>query len=251
MSRLVGARRAIRHLLNEQDPADAMAAYYAFYHPDEKTNIVITPEKAARAEGYVTLSRTGMDLFRPLATMRLPVDQGPQGYGASLALLRRAMGPGLPVILSIPQRYLPLIRAVFDIQAEETLRLYMLDPQRFEPVINVMVVQSTGANGLPNYLIQSRQSGELETVAMASLNWLSPSFGEIAVMTRPEFRRQGWGQSVVSSMVQYLLANGRTPLYAVNETNQASIQLAGSVGFKDSGVRETMLQAAMSAVKEA
>jgi L-amino acid N-acyltransferase YncA len=251
MSQLISKRRAIRHLLREHDPADAMAVYYAFHHLDAKTNLIITPEEGARADGYVALSRTGMDLFRPLVTMRLPVDQGPQGYGASLALLRRALGPGMPVIVSVPQRYMPLIRAVFDIQAEETLRIYELDPQRFEPVINVMVVQSEGANGLPNFLIQSRQSGEMETVAMAGLNWQSPTFGEIAVMTKPEHRRQGWGQSVVSAMVQHLLDNGRMPLYAVSETNQASLQLASSVGFNDSGAREYLLQASIGGVKEA
>lgn len=251
MSQLVGKRRAIRHLLREQDPADALAAYYAFHHPDEKTSIAIVPEEAARADGYVALSRTGIDLFRPLVTMRLPVDQGPQGYGASLSLLRRALAPGMPAFLSVPQRYMPLIRAVFDIQAEDVLRIYMLDSRRFEPIINVMVIQSTGANGLPTFLIQSQQSGELETVAMASLNWLSPYFGEIAVMTKPEYRRQGWGQSVVSAMVQYLIDNGRTPLYAVSETNQPSVQLATSVGFIDSGAREYLLQAAIGGVKEA
>lgn len=251
MSQLVAKRRAIRHLLREQEPADAMAAYYAFYHPDEKTNLIIMPEEGAKADGYVAISRTGIDLFRPLVTMRLPVDQGPQGYGASLSLLRRTLGPGMPVFLSVPQRYMPLIRAVFDIQAEEVLRLFALDSRRFEPVINVLVVQSTGANGLPTFLIQSRQSGDLETVAMASLNWLSPYFGEIAVMTKSEHRRQGWGQSVVSAMAQYLLDNGRTPLYAVNEMNKASLQLAASIGFADSGVREYMLQASLGGVKEA
>ena len=80
---------------------------------------------------------------------------------------------------------------------------------------------------------------------------LSADYGEIAVMTKPEYRRQGWGQSVVSSMVQYLLENGPTPLYAVAETNEASIQLASSVGFVDSGSREYMLQAVMGGVKDA
>lgn len=249
MSQLVSQRRAIRHLLDERDPADAMAAYYAFYHPDEKTRLTIIPEEGARADGYVALSRTGMDLFRPLVTMRLPIDRGAQGYGPSLTLLRNALAPNMPVFLSVPQRYMPLIRAVFDIQVEEVLKLYTLDASRFTPTMNVLVVQSVGDNGRPSYLIQSRQSGEMETVALASLNWLSPTFGEIAVMTRPEHRRQGWGQSVVSALAQYLLENGRTPLYAVGETNQPSQQLATSLGFADSGARETMLQAVIGSVK--
>jgi predicted GNAT family acetyltransferase len=45
-------------------------------------------------------------------------------------------------------------------------------------------------------------------------------------------------------MVQELLDSGRVPLYVVAEENQPSIQLAESVGFVDTGVRETILQAA-------
>ena len=50
-----------------------MAAYYALHHPDDKTTLVVPPTaEGQRANGYVALSRTGIDLFRPLVTMRLP-----------------------------------------------------------------------------------------------------------------------------------------------------------------------------------
>jgi hypothetical protein len=41
------------------------------------------------------------------------------------------------------------------------------------------------------------------------------------------------------------LENGRTPLYVVAQNNEASIQLAESVGFNDSSVREIMIQATL------
>ena len=76
MTGIQDKRRAIRHLLREDDPADAMAAYYALYHPDDKTTLVVPPTtEGQRANGYVALSRTGIDLFRPLVTMRLPTDR--------------------------------------------------------------------------------------------------------------------------------------------------------------------------------
>jgi RimJ/RimL family protein N-acetyltransferase len=250
MSDLSDRRRAIRHLLRERDPADGLAGYYAFHHPDDKTGLIIEPEGTTRADGYVALSRTGIDLFRPLVTMRLPVDRTVQDYQASVDLLTRALAPGAPVILSVPQRYMPLIRVLFDIQAEEALRLYALRAADFKPVINVLVTQSVGANGLPRYTIRSQEEGG-EVVAAASLNWQSPHFGEIAVQTRPQNRRQGWGRSVVAALTQHLLDSGRVPLYVVAEDNLPSIQLAEALGFTDTGAREYMVQAAIKGVNQA
>ncbi len=260
VTELPAQRRAIRHLLKENDAADAMAAYYAFHHPDEKTTLVVWPEgvetnPAAHADGYVALSRTGIDLFRPLVTMRLPIDRDPGATEAAADLLEQALAPGQPVILNIPVRYRPLIDALFDVQSAEPLRLFALEPAHFEPIVNVLVMRSDSPSGLPRYTIRSSQSGEEEVVAAASLNWQSPRFAEIAVSTRPQYRRQGWGRSVVAALSGYLIENGRTPLYVVSEENSASASLAESVGFADTGAREYLLQASLKertrGVKEA
>jgi hypothetical protein len=247
---LKAARRAVRHMLRERDAGDAMAAYYAFYHPDDKTTLVLSPEgveadPAARADGYVALSRTGIDLFRPLVTMRLPTDRDVMAMQSVAELLGRALAPGQPAILNAPARYRPLIEAFFDIQSEEQLRLYALAHSRYEPIVNVLVSRSTGPGDLPRFAIRSAQSGQEEVVAVASLNWQSPYFAEIAVSTRPQFRRQGWGRSVVSALSGHLIEGGRTPLYVVSEDNIASAQLAESVGFTDTGARDLLLQAAL------
>lgn len=240
-------RQAIRRLLRRDDPADAKAAYYAYQHPDHKTTLVVTPDSSLHADGYVALSRTGIDLFRPLVTMRLPTDRDPSlpGQQAALALLRQALDPGRPVILNIPERYLSLIKAVFDLQSEERLHLYQLKAGNFQPVINVLVTRADDPANLPRFSIRSSQGGEEEVVATASLNWRSPDYAEIGVSTRPQFRRQGWGRSVVAAMAQYLLDQGITPLYVVAEENQASIQLAETLGFSDTGVREVLIQGAL------
>lgn len=250
MSDLIAQRRAIRHLLRERDPADGMAAYYAFHHPDDKTALVLSPEgvannPAAHADGYVALSRTGIDLFRPLVTMRLPTDRDPGATQAAADLIGRALAPGQPIILSIPARYRPLIDALFDVDTEERLHLYALDPTRYEPIVNVLVARTDGPGDLPRFTIRSSQSGEEEVVASASLNWQSPVFAEIAVNTRPRYRRQGRGRSVVSALSGHIIATGRTPLYVVSEDNNPSANLAESIGFTDTGAREYILQAAL------
>jgi RimJ/RimL family protein N-acetyltransferase len=235
---LAEQRRAIRPLLNDS-PADAVADYYAFYHPDAKTGLVAYPDGAARATGYLALSRTGVDLFRPFVTLRLPIHD----LGMSADVIYQALPPGTAVILFAPAHYAPLLHALFEVQGEEILSLYTLSPGHFEPIINVLVTQTDGANGLPRFIIRASNSGDV--VAAAGLNWQSPRYAELSVNTDLNHRRQGLGQSVLAAMVQYVLGNGRSPIYLVAENNQASIQLAESVGFRDSGGRNLLLQGSL------
>lgn len=234
------ARRAIRPLLNFHSPADAAAVYYAFYHPEGRTALTIYPENG-RPRGYLAQSRTGIDLFRPFVTLRLPAETA-----VATALIYEALNPGTAVFLQAPRTYRPLLTALFQVQTETTLRLFALEPRRFEPVVNVLVARSQGPNGLPRFLIRSNAAAD-EVVASAHLNWQSPDFAEIAVHTAAGRRRQGWGQSVVAAMVQHLRQNGRTPLYSAAADNDASIQLARSVGFVDTGADKILLQGKLRA----
>ena len=235
---LSSQRTAIRHLIDERQPADALADYYAYYHPEQRTQLVVHPAGAARAGGYVSISRTAVDLFRPFVTMRLPLDDHP----GSWELIASALPPETPIILYAPTDYEPLLRAFFEIESEDRLQVLVLDRGRYEPIINVLVTQSDGPNGLPRFVIRSTQDRS-QILTASSLNWQTDYFAELSVFTAPEQRRQGRGRSVVAAMCQYLLDNGRTPLYAVSENNLASQRLAESTGFVDLGIRRLLLQA--------
>ncbi len=227
-------RRAIRNLLNERDPADATAVYYAFHHPDNKTQIVTYPTGANPAEGFVIFSRTGMDLFRPLITLRLPSSDT-----AKMEMLTKTFPQETAVILQSPEHDTPILQAFFDFSTETIFQLMTLDQDRFEPIINVLVTRNLAPNNLPQFSIRRDQ----EIVASAGLNWQSNYFGDIAVHTRPNHRRQGWGRSVVAAIVQELLDNGRLPLYHVSPNNLASIQLAEYIGFTSTRTRKLITQA--------
>ncbi len=235
---LAELRRSIRPLLNENDPADAMAAYYAFYHPDNRTHLVLHKDEDGRTTGYLAISNTGMDLFRPLLTLRLP----PNDLGGGLDLITDALPEGADVILYAPASYLPLLKALFELESDEQYHLFILDQNRFEPIINVLVTQATSPDGLTRFVIRSQQDPG-EVVAAAGLNWQTRSYAELSVHTSSGERRQGWGRSVVAAMVNHLLQNGRTPLYVAGERNNASLQLAERIGFRDSGDRMIFTQA--------
>lgn len=239
---LTSRRQAIRHLIDERQPGDALADYYAYYHPEQRTQLVIYPPQAQRADGYVAISRTAADLFRPFVSLRLPLDDHP----ACWELISTALPPETPLLLYAPDAYGPLLRAFFDIQSEERLQVLVLDRGRFEPIINVLVTQAEGANGLPRFVIRSTRDRSTILTA-SSLNWQTDYFAELAVFTAPEQRRQGRGRSVVAAMCQYLLDNGRTPLYAVSEDNLPSQRLAASTGFVDLGLRRLFWQATRKA----
>ena len=231
-------RRSIRPLLNERDPADALEAYYAFYHSDVRTHLVIQEGESNQTTGYLAISQTGMDLFRPLVTLRLPSGD----LNGGLNLINKALPEGSDVMIYAPTSYGPLLKALFDIDADEQYRLLIIDQNRFEPIINVLVTQATAPDGHPRFIIRS-QKDRSQVAAAAGVNWQTRYFAEISVTTMQGERRQGWGRSVVASMVHHLLQHGRTPLYVASERNQASLQLAESVGFVDSGERMIFAQA--------
>jgi len=235
---LAAKRRAIRSLLDEGDPADAAAAYYAFYHADNRTHLFLYPSPAG-VRGYVAVSRTGIDLFRPLVTLRLPQDD-PEG---AADLIYKALSPDTSAFVHAPAAYSPLLHAFFQAQSERRLYLYRLDRRRFRPEINVLVTRSDTPDGLPRFIVRpTHPDSDGEIGASATVNWQSPAFAEVAVYTNPAYRKRGWGRSVVSALVQHLLKSGRIPLYEVASENRPSIQLARSVGFMNTGVEKMLLE---------
>jgi RimJ/RimL family protein N-acetyltransferase len=235
-------RHAIRELLDENNPADAMAAYYAYYHEDDRTSIItdISEEnynETNKALGYATVSRTGIDLFRPLITTRLPISD----LEASAQILRNALPSGAEAFIACPAQYDFLIRAVYEIRAEQKLHLYTFPSGMPEPLINILITKDDSSD-YPRFLINKNVEGQRTAIASAGINWITPKFAEIAVRTWSDYRRRGLGRSVVTALTRYLIENGRSPLYAVNETNYASIELAKQVGFQDSGYRQIMYE---------
>ena len=235
MNNLAQSRNAIRHLLNQHDPADGMADYYAFHHADTKTYLVTSPADTDRAQGYIAISRTGYDLFRPFLTMRLPIHNMEVCHN----LIASALPSGTAVIAQVPSAYFPLMQAFFHIESAQGMALYALRKNRFHPEINLMVTRSLSPSGLPRFAIRNQEGDPVSAVAM---NWQSPHFAELSVNSKPGYRRQGWGKAVLSVMVEHVLENGRLPLYVAAEDNEASIALARKVGFVRNGATVTFFQ---------
>jgi ribosomal protein S18 acetylase RimI-like enzyme len=233
---VVQLRSAIRPMLDDRSTADALAAYYALYHPADRSELFIHPNdlSAGPPQGFLVRARTGMDLFRPLVTGRLHDDQ------TARVLFERGLLAGRPVYLTLPEAEARWANKYLQVTDPELHRIYRYAPAKYEPEINVLVVTTTGLDGLPHCEIRTSDRAG----AVAGINWQSPRFAEVYVYTDPAVRGRGWGKSVVRALVGLILKSGRLPLYVVAETNEYSIRLAEAVGFEDTGQREFVGQAA-------
>ncbi len=260
---LIQSRQAIQHLLDRHAPGDALATYYALYHPEDRTSLLVHRDESGRADGLLAICRTGMDLFRPLLAMQAETVE------VAAELLSNASGPAAPepeeggatgtrsgdpagsassslqlaaAIIAVPLRLRAAVEAFFAISAEVIASIYQLKPQRFRPVINVLVTRAPTPGGDPRFVIReqsfdrgARPAGP--AVATAGVNWRSPHFAEIYAQVVPKARGRGLGKSVVSAASTWLLEQHVTPLYSVPDTNEASARLASSLGYEDTGAR--------------
>jgi len=221
-------RRAIRPLLSPTDPADALTSYYALWHDPRRTQLTLHRDAQQRVDGFVTVSQTGADLFRPMVTLRA------RDKKSLPDLLRAALFPNRPYQIAVPTSLAPALRDQMHFTRSSLNRIYILAPPRFQPIVNVLVQHVAGADGTPQYQIESQ--GQM--VAMSGTNWRSPTYAEVFVYVHPKGRERGWGKSVVSACTAALLEERLRPLYLVEEGNQASIRIAESLGYVDTDARE-------------
>jgi len=228
---LLELRQRVRPLLSLSAPQDGLAAYYALYHDPARTQLFVE-ERAGRTEGFLTVCRTGHDLFRLLAVLRA------RHGTAAAALLRRGLVPHWPYYLITTPDLRPVAEEALEVEQTVVGCIYQLDLKRYRPTVNVLVVPAEAAGGFPRFVIHA--GGKV--AAEAGVNWRSPHFAEVYVWTRPGARGRGWGKAVLESCVSWAIRSGVRPLHVVAKYNTASIHLAESVGFVDTGVCEVTVE---------
>lgn len=226
---LIEARRKIRQLIDENSPDDAPTAYYALFHAPERSALFTRQDNQGRLLGFVGRFQTGVDLFRPLITLKCSSPEG------AAELLEKALTLGRPYILFSSLNQLAMVGGSMQMENQRILRIYAVEPSRFKPEMNVLVVHKNTASGLPRCEIQDATG---KPSAVAGVNWKSPAFAEIYVHTEPQARQKGHGRTVVAALTQRLLAEGVRPVYLVEGNNIPSVQLVESLGYVDTGSRQ-------------
>lgn len=233
---LADERRQIQTILNDRSPADAFTAYYALYHDPKRTQIYIHTDASQQVDGFLVRAQTGLDLFRPVVVLRAATD------AVAADLLHQGLIPARPYYLVAPLNLSQVVNSTLTLSDAETLCVYRLNLNVFSPLVNVLVVSKPAPDGSPRFEIRQGDT----VMAAAGINWRSPHFAEVYVYTKAEARGRGWGKAVVSAVCVDLLKKDLKPLYVVHEQNTASIQLADSLGFEDTGAREYAGQAMLT-----
>lgn len=232
-STLAYVRSNVRDLLNEFDTADALASYYTLYHNDKRTTIYMHRNNQGEIDGFLTSCQTGIDLFRPVVTLRV------RGTDPLEPLLSEGLPAGRPHLMIIPAYLLERVESLLTLTDIQRNRIYRLDLETYRPQINALVVTKQDPSGNPRAEIRRNDS----IVAAAGVNWRSPLYAEIYVNVLSDNQGRGMGWAVVNALVAELLKMEVTPLYNAAENNIASRELAERVGFIDTGAREIMAQA--------
>jgi GNAT superfamily N-acetyltransferase len=214
--------------LSPADPGDALAVYYALHHDPARTQLWLNFDAARRVDGLVAVCQTGFNLFQPAVVLRA------SDVEVAVSLLRQALHPGRPYYIVTAPALAPVLPAVVHLEQEQANHIYLFDPRRHTPEINVLVQPVRSADGSPRFVIRSQG----QAAAEAGVNWRSPYFAEIFVHTQPRARGRGWGKAVAAACAAALHQSGVQPLYVVDPANWASVHLAGAAGFVDSGARE-------------
>ncbi|MBN2084429.1 MAG: GNAT family N-acetyltransferase [Anaerolineales bacterium] len=234
-------RASLRMLLDPRRAGDAMASYYAFSHPAAKTRIWGHRMSAGRLDGFLLRAQTGLDLFRPLVTLRAP------DAGATAELLRAAFPSPQAAMFSFPEPLGLWVLPLLTVETMVPLMVLRLNPSRLEPLINILVRETVSPGGFPRYEIRK----ENRLLAAAGVNWQSADWAEIFVQTDPDVRERGYGRSVCAALCRHLLEERRGVLYAVEERNSASLRLANGIGFEDTGEREILCSGSVLAAPPA
>jgi GNAT superfamily N-acetyltransferase len=229
------ARGQLARLLDERSARDAMAAYYALRHPADRLNLCAYYPTNSGVSGFLAIARTGLDLFRPLAIPFVAQQ------AALTALLRVGLEPGRPVVLHLPLEQRGWAEETVDLSDVRVSELLRLDLRQFEPIVNVLVVESRTPVGWPRYEIRS---GKVLRVA-AGLNWKGSAFAEVYLEVEPAMRGQGYAESVLAAIAGRLLAESVVALYRVEDEDPFARMEAEQLGFRSTGIRTLTAQAVL------
>lgn len=222
----------IKRLINPRVASDAQAAYYALEHPRERVSVYGLFPKNGVLNGFVAIAQTGFDLFRPLIIPFTGTDE------SLVQLLETAIPKKRPHLIYLPIEQESILDDHFKMEELQLSSLLRLDTRGFEPILNILVVEGHNSEGWPRFEIQATSGG----FAAAGLNWKSKCAAEMYIESDEEGRRRGFTKSVLSALIDRLLAERLLVLFRVVDDDYGSFEDAFDLGFVPTGVRSKLIQ---------
>lgn len=221
-------RLKIRSMLSLSAPADALYAYYVFYHDRDRTELHVHERDDGGADGFLAVCQTAQRLFQPTLVLRT------SKADVASTMLRDVLKPGRPYYLITTPDLKKSATQVVEMPDPEVSRIYEIDLSRFNYSVNVLVVSEGGVEDRPRFLVRA----EGEVVAEAGVSWLSPQFAGVHVRATGAALERGLGESVLATCTRWIIRSGRHPLAIVAKPDDVTTSLVERVGYLDSGARE-------------
>ncbi len=219
-------RARLRRFAAETNPQQAIAAHYALHYPESKVNLHLHSIND-EVDGFLVSARTGFDLFRPFVATYATNENSLR------RLLQARLSPSQEVFIHAPADLGHIVFGEMRVADPTLLRMYRLEPSRFEHKVNILTVGRRTERGFPFFEIRNNDM----SLAQAGVNWRSPSFAEVYVNVHRQAQGRGYGFSVLNALVSELLQKSIIPYYVVDDNNTPSIKLAEKVGFTDTDAR--------------
>lgn len=216
----------LRALVDERAASDALVAHYTFNHPPGRVRVLSYSTGEGQPTGFLTLAWTGMDLFRPLM---LPFVRS---RPALAALVQGAVAPSQPFIFHAPVEQFDWISDLIELGDLRTHELLRLDPSAYEPILNVLVVESEVSIGMPRYEIRTASGLH----AAAGVSWRGERFAEVYLEADQGASERKMTRSVLSAVVGRVLGETRIPIFRVEKGALSLRTEAFHIGFRPTGV---------------
>jgi RimJ/RimL family protein N-acetyltransferase len=212
-------KEVVESLIARGDAGDAVAAYYAWWHPEAWIHV-------HQGKDGVGLLLEGSGTLGPVSILRA-------SSMAVVPVLIEAMSPGRRYLMA-PWDLADAIRGCLRMENTEHNAVFWLEPSQSAP--KAEGTAATRVGGSQAVTIKVEGNAVIAAVGEAAVSrcwylWKSPEFAEIGVRTDPAYREQGLGQAVVSAMLANLSEKGLKPLFVTNIENVASLRLADALGF--------------------
>jgi hypothetical protein len=219
-------RDMVLPLLNLRSASDAIFAYYALEHPENLVELYVNYSVDDRPSGFLVSAKTGYDLFRPLVLPAVGSES------AMVELLRSFLSQPMPILIQVPLEQRDWIEKVLVLQNIHVTELLRLEPAAFEPILNVLVVESKTPESLPRFEIRSKSGAR----AIAGVNWKGNRFAEVYVDADQEGVERNFALSVLASVCSNLVDQNLTPLFQ-NEKSVLDHEQLDKLGFRSTGTR--------------
>lgn len=219
-------REIVLPLLNIRSASDAILAYYALEHPENLVELYVNYSFDNRPSGFLVSAKTGYDLFRPLVLPAVGTES------AMVELLEFFLSQPMPILIQVPLEQRDWIEKVLELQNIHVTELLRLEPAAFEPMLNVLVVESQTPESLPRFEIRSKSGSR----AIAGVNWKGNRFAEVYVNADQEALERNFALSVLASVCSSLVEHNLTPLFQ-NEKSVLDYGQLDKLGFRPTGTR--------------